>query len=233
MTLGALGAYRALALLLGGQESFAGFPDSYIWLGSALVGDTVPVSLILLLLVFVALAVVMHGTVFGRHCYVVGANVRAAAFSGVPARRVKVAAFGLGGLGAGLASLGYIGQYQSARADNASDMLLFIVTAVVLGGVDIFGGQGRVAGVLLALLLLGTLKNGMGLANLAGPVQTLVIGTLLVGRGRRSPRPGTHVDRAAAWRATLGVRSDQRRTEGEVRDDQGSWASNGMTAAGD
>ena len=180
VTLGALGAYRALALLLGGQESFAGFPDSYIWLGSALIGGTVPVSLVLLLLVFAALAIVMHGTVFGRHCYVVGANARAAAFSGVPARRVKVAAFGLGGLSAGLASLAYIGQYQSARADNASDMLLFIVTAVVLGGVDIFGGRGRVAGVLLALLLLGTLKNGMGLANFAGPVQTLVIGALLV-----------------------------------------------------
>ena len=180
VTLGALGAYRALALLLGGQESFAGFPDSYIWLGSSLIGGTLPVSLLLLLFVFAALAALMHGTVFGRHCYVVGANARAAAFSGVPTRRVKVAAFGLGGLGAGLASLVYIGQYQSARADNASDMLLFIVTAVVLGGVDIFGGRGRVLGVLLALLLLGTLKNGMGLANLAGPVQTLVIGTLLV-----------------------------------------------------
>ena len=47
-------------------------------------------------------------------------------------------------------------------------MLLFIVTAVVLGGVDIFGGRGRVIGVLLALLLLGTIKNGMGLANCRG-----------------------------------------------------------------
>ena len=80
----------------------------------------------------------------------------------------------------GLASLVYIGQFQSARADNASEILLFIVTAVVLGGVDIFGGRGNVLGILLSLLLLGTLKNGMGLANVAGSVQTLVIGTLLI-----------------------------------------------------
>ena len=54
------------------------------------------------------------------------------------------------------------------------------VTAVVLGGVDIFGGRGRVVGVLLALILLGTLRNGMGLANFPGPVQTLIVGLLLV-----------------------------------------------------
>jgi rhamnose transport system permease protein len=59
-------------------------------------------------------------------------------------------------------------------------MLLFVVAAVVLGGIDIFGGRGQVVGVLLALLLLGTLKNGMGLANFPGPVQTLIIGALLV-----------------------------------------------------
>jgi rhamnose transport system permease protein len=54
------------------------------------------------------------------------------------------------------------------------------VAAVVLGGIDIFGGRGQVVGVLFALLLLGTLKNGMGLANFPGPVQTLIIGALLV-----------------------------------------------------
>ena len=74
----------------------------------------------------------------------------------------------------------YVGQFGSARADNASEMLLFVVAAVVLGGIDIFGGRGQVVGVLFALLLLGTLKNGMGLANFPGPVQTLIIGALLV-----------------------------------------------------
>jgi rhamnose transport system permease protein len=59
-------------------------------------------------------------------------------------------------------------------------MILFVVTAVVLGGVEIRGGSGTVLGVVLALLLLGTLRNGMGLANVAGPSQTVVFGLLLV-----------------------------------------------------
>jgi rhamnose transport system permease protein len=122
----------------------------------------------------------MHRTAFGRLVYMVGSNIEAARFSGARVELVKVAAFAIGGLTAGAASLVYIGQYQSARADNASDLLLLIVTAVVLGGVDIFGGRGRVIGVFLALILLGTLRNGMGLANFPGPVQTLIIGLLLV-----------------------------------------------------
>ena len=64
---------------------------------------------------------------------------------------------------------------------------------MVLGGVDIFGGRGNVVGVLLSLLLLGTLKNGMGLANVPGSVQTLVIGMLLIISvliARAGPRPG-------------------------------------------
>ena len=53
---------------------------------------------------------------------------------------------------------------------------------MVLGGVDINGGKGSILGVVLALFLLGTLRNGMGLANIAGPTQTVVFGALLVAR---------------------------------------------------
>ena len=60
-------------------------------------------------------------------------------------------------------------------------VVVLVVTAVVLGGVDIYGGRGSVVGVVLALLILGTLSNGMGLANIAGPTQTVVFGLLLIG----------------------------------------------------
>ena len=180
VTLGAMGAYRALALLLAGQEGFADFPADYLWLGSTLIGGVVPASLLLVAVTALVFAFVMHGTVLGRSFFVCGLNMRAALMSGIRVRRVKTTAFAIGGAMAGLASLVYIGQFQSARADNASDILLFVVTAVVLGGVDIFGGRGNVLGVLLSLLLLGTLKNGMGLVNIAGSVQTLVIGLLLI-----------------------------------------------------
>ena len=127
VTLGMMGAYRAFALLIGGQEGYAAFDDSYVWLGSAQIGDVMPVSLVLIAIVFALFTFVMHGTVYGRLCYVIGNNARAARLSGVRVALVKVAAFAIGGATASLASLVYVGQYQSARADNASDILLFIV----------------------------------------------------------------------------------------------------------
>jgi rhamnose transport system permease protein len=180
VTLGTMAAYRALALLIGGQEGHANFDDSYLALGSALIGGVVPVSLVLLLFIYAAFVWLMHQTVFGRLIYMVGSNQLAMRYAGIRVAWVKIATFAIAGALAGLGAAVYVGQFGSARADNASEMLLFVVAAVVLGGIDIFGGRGHVAGVLFALLLLGTLKNGMGLANFPGPVQTLVIGALLV-----------------------------------------------------
>lgn len=206
VTLGTMGAWRAIALLFGGQTGYAGFDASYIWLGNHVWFDTlVPVSLVLLCVVFALLAFLMHRTVYGRLCFMSGSNDAAVRLSGVRTPLVRVSAFALGGAMAALASLVYIGQYQSARADNATDLLLLIVTAVTLGGVDIFGGKGRVLGVFLALLLLGTLRNGMGLANFSGPLQSLVIGFLLVGSVLVSQSGG----RIGAW---FRVRRHQRKS---------------------
>ena len=116
VTLGAMGAYRALALLLAGQEGFADFPASYIWLGSSSIADVLPASLVLVALVAFVFGFVMHRTVLGRSLFVCGLNSRAALLSGVRVKRVKTAAFAIGGAMAGLASLVYVGQFQSARA---------------------------------------------------------------------------------------------------------------------
>jgi rhamnose transport system permease protein len=81
---------------------------------------------------------------------------------------------------AGVGALVYIGQYQSARSDNEANILLFVVACVALGGINLAGGKGTLLGLILSILLVGTIQNGMGLANINGPVQTLVIGLILL-----------------------------------------------------
>jgi rhamnose transport system permease protein len=180
VTLGTMGAYRGLAFIIGTEKGYTDFDDSYLWVGSErLLGGTIPVSLLLFVFASLAVGFVMHFTVFGRRCFAVGRNNDAAWFSGIKVRTVKVSAYTLAGVLAAFAALVWIGQYGSARGDNADGAILFVVTAVVLGGVDINGGKGTVLGVVLALFLLGTIRNGMGLANIAGPIQTVVLGTLL------------------------------------------------------
>lgn len=182
VTLGTMGAYRGLAFIVGSEVGFTDFDDSFLWLGSEkLFNDIVPVSLCLFALAAIGVWLLMHRSIFGRQCFSIGLNPDAAWFAGVEVVKVKVRAYTLAGALAGVAALVWVGQYGSARGDNADGSILFVVTAVVLGGMDINGGRGTTSGVVLALLLLGTIRNGMGLANLGGPTQTVVLGALLVG----------------------------------------------------
>ena len=183
VTLGTMYAYRGFALLIGGFEGYAAdvFSPQYIWLGGGSLGGVFPCSLALLVLLFLILAFVMHRTVFGRLLYAVGNNRVATRFSGYSVRSIITSAYAVAGVLSAVAALVYVGQYESARADNASQLLLFVVACVVLGGFDIFGGKGNVVGLALSLLIIGTVQNGvMGLANVPGPVQTLVIGLILI-----------------------------------------------------
>jgi rhamnose transport system permease protein len=181
VTLGTMGAYRGLAFIIGTEKGYTDFDDTYLWVGTERVlGDIIPVSFLLFFFLAIAVGFVMHRTVFGRRAFSVGNNEEAARFSGIDVQILKIQAYTLAGVLAAVAALVWVGQYGSARGDNADGTILFVVTAVVLGGVDINGGQGTVPGVVFALLLLGTIRNGMGLANIPGPTQTVVLGALLV-----------------------------------------------------
>jgi len=181
VTLGTMGAYRGLAFIIGSEVGYTGFDDTYMWLGSSYIaGTAVPTSLILFLLVAFAFYILVHRSVYGRMCFVIGNNADVARYSGIRVPLIKIAAFALAGAMAAVGAWIFVGQYGSARGDNANGMVLPLVTAVVLGGVDINGGRGKVLGVVLALLLVGTLGNGMGLANMPGPTQTIVLGMLLI-----------------------------------------------------
>jgi rhamnose transport system permease protein len=181
VTLGTMGAYRGLAFIIGSERGYTDFDDSYVWVGSQhVLGEILPASCVLFFIASIGVGFLMHYTVFGRRCFAIGHNKDAAWFSGIKVQTLKIQAYTLAGVLAGLASLVWIGQYGSARGDNADGAILFVVTAVVLGGVDISGGKGTILGVVLALFLLGTIRNGMGLANIPGPTQTVVLGGLLV-----------------------------------------------------
>ena len=180
VTLGTMGAYRGLAFIIGSEMGYTGFDGSYTFIGSKKLWGALPVSFLVFLLVAAGVGFLMHRTVFGRRSFAVGNNREAAWIAGIDVTRLKIQAFALAGGLAGVAALVWIGQYGSARGDNADGAILFVVTAVVLGGIDINGGKGSILGVVLALFLLGTLRNGMGLANIAGPTQTVVFGALLI-----------------------------------------------------
>ena len=181
ITLGTLAAYRGLAYLILGGEAISGFPTSFTNIGGGYIRNELPVALLVLCAFALVLGLLLHATRFGRYLYALGSNREAARYSGIPVTVVRVTVFALAGLMAGFAAITYLGYYGSVQADAASGSeLIDVVTAVVLGGVDIFGGSGSMLGVLLALILVAELRNGMQLANVSGATQDMVIGGLLI-----------------------------------------------------
>ena len=180
VTLGTLAAYQGLAFVILSGEGVAEFPQGYLDIGGGYIGNELPVALLVLIVAAIALGMLLHATRFGRYLFAVGSNREAARLSGVPASRVRVTVFLISGFMAGVAGIAYVGFFGSARADAAQGSLLDVVTAVVLGGVNIFGGAGSILGVFLALILVAELRNGMQLANLGGDTQNIVIGVLLL-----------------------------------------------------
>lgn len=182
VTLGTLAAYRGLAYVILGGNARSGFPTSFTNIGGGYIHNELPYALLVLIGTAIVLGVVLHSTRFGRYLYTIGANREASRFSGVPDTRVRVSIFVLSGLTAGVAGIVYLGYFGSVQADAASGSeLITVVTAVVLGGVDIFGGAGTMVGVFLALILVAELRNGMQLANVGGAAQDIVVGGLLLG----------------------------------------------------
>ena len=113
--------------------------------------------------------------------YVIGDNAEVARYSGVNVARTRLLLFTTSALIAGVAGVLFAARLGTARGDLATGYELEIITIVLLGGVSIFGGSGRMSGVLLAVLIVLNLRNGFGLANVGGNTQTGVIGLILIG----------------------------------------------------
>ena len=181
ITLGTFAFYRGLAYVMLGDQAARGYPSSFTYLGQGtLPGTPIPFSLVIFLVLAVVFGLVLHKTAFGRYLYAIGNNQDAAIYSGISVPRVKVIIFTVSGLMAALAGLVLASRYGSTRPDIGTGLELAVITAVVLGGVDINGGKGTMIGAILALLLVGLMRFGMGLLNIQGQVQSIVIGILLI-----------------------------------------------------
>lgn len=181
VTLGTLALYRGIAQILLGDHSLGKFPDWFIGIDLHYLGSTiVPLPLAIFLVLAVALGLVLHRTVFGRWVYSIGTNEPAARYSGIPVDRTKMLIFGLSGLAAAAGGLMMMSRLGVARFDMATGRELDVITAVVLGGTDIFGGRGSILGTVIALFLVGILRTGMGVANIKAENQLTVIGGLLI-----------------------------------------------------
>jgi rhamnose transport system permease protein len=181
VTLGTYAFYRGIAYGFLGDQAARGYPKAFTYFGQGKVFDTlIPFSVALFIVMAIIFGLVLHRTTFGRYLYAIGNNENAALYSGVPVARIKLIIYTLSGFMAALAGLILAGRFGSTRPDIGTGLELAVITAVVLGGVDINGGKGTMLGAVLSLFLIGLMRFGMGLLNIQGQVQGVVIGLLLI-----------------------------------------------------
>jgi rhamnose transport system permease protein len=131
-------------------------------------------------LLAVAFALLLHFSTFGRGVYDIGLNKEAAHFTGVDVARTKFILFLLAGVVSAFAGIYFTLRFGSARGDNATGLELQVVAAVLLGGVSIFGGRGRLHGVLAGVVLIGVIASALRLEGVTVNVTNIIIGLLLV-----------------------------------------------------
>jgi rhamnose transport system permease protein len=181
VTIGTLALYRGIAQIILKERGVSSFPEWYQNIGFGTIGGTpIPWSVAGFLLLFVGFAVYLHATHWGRALYAIGNNREAARYSGIDVDRMLFGVFTVSGAMSALAAIVLTAYLASARSDNAIGLELPVITAAVLGGVNIFGGSGSLGGVLIALLVLAFVQNALGLAGVTPEEQQIVTGAVLV-----------------------------------------------------
>ncbi len=179
VTLGMMSIVSGIALVMTGGLTRPLFYPSFNWLGSGRIGG-VPVPLILMLLVFAVLWWELRYTRFGRWVYASGGNPEASRLIGVPVARTQIILYVLSGLSGAAAGVVLAAMLGAAAPNAAGQHLLTVIAAIILGGTSLFGGRGSVWGTLLAVLILGTLNNGLTLLDVSSFWQDVTRGVVLL-----------------------------------------------------
>ncbi len=170
---------RGLGEFLTRGGDISGFPDYLQPIGHGFI-LAVPVPLILFAAVALAMHVLLSHTRHGFSVYMIGSNVDATRYSGVHTQRTLTLIYTISGLLCAIAGILMLTRFNSVRVGHGEALLLVTVLACFLGGVDPFGGFGRVVPVVLALVILQVLSSGLNLLGANQHLSTAVWGLFLI-----------------------------------------------------
>ena len=186
-TLATMYIFDSLALLVSVEPQFGNpmpiskFPDSYFFIGQSTIFGIPFQVLFIFLPIFFILNYYLKSTIYGRFLYAVGINEKAAYFSNVPVKKIRFSVYVIGGLLVGIAAVIMTSRIASARPDLGAGYNLQAITIAVLGGINIFGGEGDLLGVLISIGIIVVLYNGLQLAGVNAIWQMGTLGLVLVG----------------------------------------------------
>jgi ribose/xylose/arabinose/galactoside ABC-type transport system permease subunit len=180
VTLGTSYIYSSIALVSTNGVPVGGLPDAFRFIGQGkLLG--IPAQVVLVVLpAFLALNWFIGNSTFGRSVYMVGVNDTAARLTGVKVKRVRTLLYAISGGLAGLGAIVMTSWLMAAKPDIGTGLDMQSITVAVLGGTAIAGGEGRLLGTIMAVIVLTMITYGMQLGNITSVWQLAVLGALLL-----------------------------------------------------
>lgn len=178
-TLATMEIVRGLAFIVSGGQAVGIARDEFFELGSAFwLGVPLPVWLTAACVLL--FGVLLNKTVYGRNTLAIGGNPEAARLAGIPVARLRVWIFLVQGLVAALAGVVLASRITSGQPNAGSGFELNVISACVLGGVSLMGGKASIFGMLIGVLIMGTVQNAMNLLNIDAFYQYVVRGGILL-----------------------------------------------------
>ncbi|MFA3919947.1 ABC transporter permease [Ruegeria hyattellae] len=171
---------RGLGEFLTRGGDISGFPEYMNVLGHGSLGG-IPVPMIVFLLAALVWHIMLKRSRHGFSVYMIGSNIEAAEYSGLHTRRTLVMIYAISGMICAVAGILMAARFNSVRVGHGEALLLVTVLACFLGGIDPFGGFGRVLSVVLALMILQALSSGLNLIGANQHLSTAVWGLFLIG----------------------------------------------------
>ena len=179
VTLGTLGIYRGLALIISNGLPVHRIPPGFAFLGE---GNLLGIPFVVWLLVICAVVThfVLENTRLGRYAFAIGSNQMAAVYAGIPVAFHTVAVYAIGGALTGLAGMIEASRLMTGQPTAGLGYELQAIAAVVIGGGSLNGGEGSVVGTLIGAFIMGLLSNGADLLNISNYWQQVIIGAVII-----------------------------------------------------
>ncbi len=178
-TLGAMTLFEGLSLNITKGGAISGFPFEFLIIGNSSVLG-IPIPMIIFILVIAGTWLLLERSRMGLTIYMIGCNPKVARYSGIKVRRILFQTYLIASLLAAVAGILMASRYNSAKESYGSSYLLQAVAASVLGGTSINGGEGKVIGTVIAVMILQVISSGLNIFGFNRYLTNVVMGAILI-----------------------------------------------------
>jgi ribose/xylose/arabinose/galactoside ABC-type transport system permease subunit len=181
ITLGTMAIYRGIAFVSTNGQSIGDFPQSFRdFVRQGVIGDLSLVPLIVMILVCVVGGIFLARMTIGRRIYAIGGNETASRYSGIRVGRIKLLAYMISGLTAGIGAVLALGYYGAGSSGDGQGYELTVIAAAVVGGASLVGGKGSALGAVLGAVILQMISTGMIILGIPQNYSQIVTGAVVI-----------------------------------------------------